>query len=233
MQLNRRKFIKLTAVSGASFVGTCLYLQKPAMAYAQNWLQAFYWFPNNTNSFRLSNTITEYLNNLSSDIPLRERIIEVNRDFSQEGYANYQYSPVYNTEYDFANRLYYPLTYLYCGCLYNITPFYNFTCGCQPVTYIHSPHIAGLGLVALFLKRQGASPEYINSVLLPVQGHSLAQGSPKTGYSGPLEYASEKGHVAVHYVPESESKGTVAVKAVEYGGRILANNEWTLNVGSA
>jgi hypothetical protein len=101
------------------------------------------------------------------------------------------------------------------------------------VSYIHSPHLAGLGLAAQELKKKNESQDYINSVLLPKQGHREAEGSPIKGYNNPLEYTGDQSRVAVHYQPTTPTQGKVAVRAVDRRGRLLVDNEWTLNVGNA
>nr|WP_322718295.1 hypothetical protein [Nostoc sp. ChiQUE02]MDZ8231269.1 hypothetical protein [Nostoc sp. ChiQUE02] len=233
MNISRRNSIKLLAAGTTGFLGTYLYSQKPAVAYASNWLDTFSWFTQNMYSVLIARTVMEYLNSLQEGNEIGYQIAKTNSQLANEDFGNLDYSSVYQNSYDFANRLYYPLVYDYCGCMYNISPFYNFECGCEPVTYIESPHIAGLALAANELKKKNISQNDVNSVLLPKQGRRIAKGNPTEGYKNPLEYAGDKSRVAVDYQPHPKNRttGTVAVKAVDRGGRLLIDNEWTLNVG--
>jgi hypothetical protein len=235
MNITRRNFIKLTAISTGTtaFLGTYLYSQKPAVAYATNWLEPFSWFTQSMYSIIVAETVMEYLQSLQEGNPLGEQIVNTNFQLAKQDFGILDYSSVYQNSYDFANRLYYPVVYNYCGCMYNISPFFDFECGCHPVTYIQSPHMAGLALAAKKLKEKNNSQHYINSILLPKQGHRIAKGNPMEGYENPLEYAGENSKVAVDYKPNTKTEGTVAVKAVDKGGRLLVDNEWTLNVGNA
>jgi hypothetical protein len=106
----------------------------------------------------------------------------------------------------------------------------------ERVTYIDSPHLAGLALAAQELKGKSASPKFINSALLPKEGRNEAVGDPFNGYRNPLEYACDRMQVSVHYQPDRRNspQGTVAVKALDKkSGRLLVDNEWTLNVRNA
>ncbi len=224
--LDRRRFLRL---AGTSTAGLVLWRRRPATAFLPlaPLIGVLVDFVVAVGAQVVGSTIAEYLKTLRREEALRERILKTNELLARRGFGDLRYSRVYGSSSS-EQRIYYPIVNSHCSCLNFTAPFLRLGCGCEPVTMIQGPHLAGLALAAGRL-RQRWSPVEVAQHLIPITGVRLSHGTPQDGYDGPLLYHSAEAQVRVEYRPTAPNAGVVAVWAHRHGDRVaVVSDEWGL-----